>query len=133
MKIAVATNDGMTIAEHFGGSSIILVISVEDGQVVKRELREKPGHVTFAGQEDHPQTDEKGRHGFGSVAEQRHRTLFEIFQDCEVLIAGKMGTGAYTQFVSSGVRVIATDIKSIDWAVDLYIKGGLNHIDTLLD
>lgn len=133
MKIALATDDQKRIAEHFGGSRFILVATVEDGKVVNKEVKEKPGRHTFSAEEPHPQTDGKGRHGFGPGAEQRHNAIFNVFKDCETLIVGMIGTGAYNHFTSSGVRVIATDISDIDEAIELYIKGTLNHLATNLD
>ena len=133
MKIAVVTNDKKSIAEHFGRSALILVATVEDGKVVNKEEREKAGHPFFADDEHRPQTNKKGRHGFGPKAEESHGKMFDDFKDCEVLIVNMIGTGAYNYFLSSGVRIIATDVKNIDEAVDLYIKGNLNHIGTLLD
>ena len=44
MKIAAITDDGKTISAHFGSAPKIAVIEVEDGQVIGRELRDKPGH-----------------------------------------------------------------------------------------
>ena len=133
MKIAVVTDDNKSIAEHFGGSAFFLVTFVEDGKVVNREKRENIGHSVLADGEHHHKPNEKGRHGFGPDSEQRHGKMFDCFKDCEVLIVNMIGTGAYNYFLRSGVRVIATDVKNIDEAVDLYIKGNLNHVRTLLD
>lgn len=133
MKIAIATDDQKSIAKHFGGSTFVFVATVEDGQVVNKEERPKPGHENFAGDEHHPQTDEKGRHGFGPEADQRHKMMFDVFKDCDVLIVNRIGTGAYMHFISAGVRVIATDIRDIDEAIDLYVKRSLPHIATLVD
>lgn len=133
MKIAVTTDDKIHIAEHFGGSTFLLVATIENGSVVDKEVREKPGHQVFSGTESHPQTDEKGRHGFGAGAEQRHTEMFDVFKDCEALIVNRIGTGACTHFTSSGVRVIATDTKDIDEAIERYIKGNLDHIDAQVD
>ena len=133
MKIAVATDDKKLVAEHFGESALVLVGTVEEGQVVKKEERGKVGHNTFSKGEHHPQTDEKGRHGFGPEAEQRHKMMFDIFKDCEVLIVNLIGAGAYNYFTCSGVRVIATNVRDIDEAIALYIKGKLKHIEFHVD
>ncbi|HPA13743.1 MAG TPA: NifB/NifX family molybdenum-iron cluster-binding protein [Desulfobacterales bacterium] len=133
MKIAFATDDKTNIAEHFGGSDFIIVATIEGGRIVNKEVREKPGHHTFSGKESHPQTDERGRHGFGAEAEQRHMAIFDIFKDCESLIVNMIGTGACKHFTSSGVRVIATDVKNIDEAIERYIDRRLNHLETHVD
>jgi len=48
MKIAAITDDGVTISQHFGRAPYYAVLTVEEGRVVRRELREKPGHRQFA-------------------------------------------------------------------------------------
>lgn len=133
MKIAIATDDKINIAVHFGGSEFILVNTIENGRIVDQEVRDKPGHHTFSGTESHPQTDEKGRHGLGVEAEQRHRKMLDVFKDCEVLIVNRIGTGAYDYFMISGVRVVATDVINIDEAVGLCMKGELGHIEAHVD
>lgn len=133
MKIAVATEDKVNVGQHFAGSPYIMVITVENGEIVKREIRENIGHSEFAGEESHPQTDETGRHGFGEKAEERHKKQLEILNDCDVLISGMMGTGAYNFFKDSGLDVITTDVKSIDEVISLYTQGKLKHMEQRLD
>ncbi len=41
MKIAAITDDGKTISQHFGRASHFMVITLEEGQIIERELREK--------------------------------------------------------------------------------------------
>lgn len=48
MKIAAITDDGKTISQHFGRAQYYPVATIENGQIVDRELREKPGHAHFA-------------------------------------------------------------------------------------
>ena len=133
MKIAIATDDKINIAEHFGSSRFILVVTIENCQVVGKEFLEKPGHSMFSKTEPHPPTDNKGRHGFGDDAELRHGRMFDLFRGCEALIVNKIGTGAYTYFSSSGVKVIATDTKDVDEAILLYSKEKLQHKPANLD
>ena len=39
MKIALPTNDGVTISEHFGRSASFLIFEIENGQIKSRELK----------------------------------------------------------------------------------------------
>ena len=39
MRIAVPTNDGASISEHFGRSASFLIFEIENGQIKSRELR----------------------------------------------------------------------------------------------
>lgn len=133
MKIAVLTDDKKHVAEHFGSGAFIIVGTVEGGKVIEEEVRKNPGHDEFAKGEHHPQTDDKGKHGFGPEAETRHKMMLDAFKDCDVLIVNMIGTGAYNFFTNSGLKVVATDVKNIDDAIDLYIQGKLKHKETHVD
>ena len=133
MKIAVAADDKINVAEHFGGSSLTIVATVKGGEVVKKKERPKIGHDEFAKWEHYPQTDEKGRHGYGPEAEKRHEMMLDHLKDCDVLIVNQIGTGAYTSFTNAGIKVIATDVKNIDNAISRYIQGKLKHLKYHVD
>jgi len=123
MKIAVITEDGKTISRHFGRAPYYLVLEVDErGNIVNRELREKLGHRHFAGHE-HDYEHGTGRHGLGPAAEDRHSRMAAAISDCEVLICGGMGWGAYQAMQSYGIRPIVTELVNIDDAVQAYLNG----------
>lgn len=131
MKIAVISEDGTTVSQHFGRAPYYVVVTAEDGEVVDKETRDKAGHSSFAHQhQEH--TDEEGRHGFGAGAQSRHTAMAEAIADCQVLITGGMGWGAYENMTSRGIETIVTDIKSIDEAVKLYLEGKLLNLQQRL-
>jgi len=127
VKIAIPTEDKSTVSQHLGGAPYFMVVTIEDNKVVGKEAREKPSHKDFADGEEHPPVDEEGRHGFGPDASERHRQLHEAIKDCDVLIAGRMGFGAYGDMQSFGMKVIATDVNGIEEAVSLYLDDRLPH------
>ncbi|RME39883.1 MAG: dinitrogenase iron-molybdenum cofactor biosynthesis protein, partial [Thermoflexia bacterium] len=53
MKIAAVSDDGVTISPHFGRAPFYVVVTVEEGRIVGREVREKMGHAHFAGEHHH--------------------------------------------------------------------------------
>ncbi|HDN79675.1 MAG: dinitrogenase iron-molybdenum cofactor biosynthesis protein [Chloroflexi bacterium] len=132
MKIAVVTDDGVTISPHFGRALYYLVVEVdEQGNIVGKELREKLGHRHFAAQE-HGGEDALGRHGYGPVAQDRHSRMAAVIADCEVLICGGMGWGAYEAMSSYGIKPIITDIVNIEEAVQAYLNGTIvDHTEWL--
>ena len=98
MKIAAVTNDGESISQHFGRSRYYKILSVEDGEIKNSEIRERgTGHFAQQQQrESHTDHfDAQGRHGFGPDANNRHMMMAQEISDCDVLIAGGMGAGAY--------------------------------------
>jgi predicted Fe-Mo cluster-binding NifX family protein len=130
VKIAIATDEGKTVSRHFGQARYYLVAMVENGQVAARELREKPSHQHFAN-EPHAEPPSQP-HGFGPAEENRHARMAEVIKDCQVLLCGGMGRGAYESMKAQGIRPIVTDIASIDEAVAAWAQGKLvDHTDRL--
>jgi predicted Fe-Mo cluster-binding NifX family protein len=54
--------------------------------------------------------------------------MAEAIADCQVLIAGGMGWGAYENMTSRGIETVITDIQNIDEAVRLYLEGKLLNL-----
>lgn len=130
MKIAAITEDGTTISQHFGRAPLYVVVTVEDGEITNKETRDKAGHHTFAAH--HSDVAPGERHGYDSGAQTRHASMAEAIADCQVLIAGGMGWGAYESMKSYNIEPVVTDVESIDEAVKLYIEGELiNLMDRL--
>ncbi|MCL4393287.1 MAG: NifB/NifX family molybdenum-iron cluster-binding protein [Chloroflexi bacterium] len=122
MKIAAITDDGHAISQHFGRAPYYLVLTVENGQVVKRELRDKLGHANFSDQ-PHDAEVPGQPHGMGPAAQNRHMLMAEAIADCEVLLCGGMGMGAYESMRTRGIKPVVTQIVSIDEAVQAHLDG----------
>jgi predicted Fe-Mo cluster-binding NifX family protein len=132
LKIAVISDDEVSISQHFGRASYYVVLTVEDGTIVDSETRAKAGHHTF-GVEAHPQMAPGERHGYDAGSEAKHRSMANTITDCEVLIAGGMGWGAYESLQSYGIRPIITDEEDIRNAALRYAKGELPDLMDRLD
>ncbi|MFC1957792.1 NifB/NifX family molybdenum-iron cluster-binding protein [Chloroflexota bacterium] len=125
MKIAAITEDDITISQHFGRAPLYLVVTVEDGKIVSKETRNKTGHHTFAAH--HVELAPGERHGYDAGAQVRHSSMMENIADCQVLLAGGMGWGAYEGLKSHGIEPVVTDVDDIEEAVRLYIEGKLEN------
>jgi predicted Fe-Mo cluster-binding NifX family protein len=123
-KVAAITDDGNTISQHFGRAQYYLVATIEDGQIVKRELRNKLGHTHFANQ-PHPDEQPGQPHGMDAVSHNKHLQMAEAIADCEALLCRGMGMGAYESMKARGIRPVVTDIVAIDEAVKAYIEGSI--------
>jgi predicted Fe-Mo cluster-binding NifX family protein len=131
MKIAVITEDERTISQHFGRAPYYLVVTIENGQIVKRELRDKLGHAQFADESHEPELPGQ-LHGFGSAAQGRHMRMAEAIADCEALLCGGMGAGAYQSMRARGIKPVVTDIELIDAAALAYAQGQIvDRVDRL--
>jgi predicted Fe-Mo cluster-binding NifX family protein len=124
MKIAAISDDGISISQHFGRAQYYVIVTIEDGQIMTSETRPKAGHHTFAAQE-HPRLTPGERHGYDAGSQAKHRAMAETIADCEVLIAGGMGWGAYESLKANGIRPIITDLADIREAVLRLLAGDL--------
>ena len=127
MKIAAITEDGTTISQHFGRAPLYVVATVENGEIVNKETRDKTGHHTFAA-DPHPETAAGERHGYDAGAQTKHASMAETIADCQVLLAGGMGWGAYESMQSYTIEPVVTDVENIDEAVKLYLEGKLPNL-----
>jgi predicted Fe-Mo cluster-binding NifX family protein len=131
MKIAIITDDGKTISQHFGRAQYYLVATVENSQVTNRELRDKLGHAHFANEPHDPKIPGQP-HGFSPASQDRHAQMAQAITDCEVLLCRGMGMGAYESMKTYGIRPIVTDIAVIDEAIKAFIEGNIvDHVDLL--
>jgi predicted Fe-Mo cluster-binding NifX family protein len=130
MKIAAITDDGQTISQHFGRANYYLVITVENGKVIHREMRDKLSHPHFSSE---PHTSATGHmHGFGPEEQGRHARMAQAIRDCQALLCRGMGMGAYENIKAYGIKPIVTDIEVIDEAIKAYLDGSiLDHVDRL--
>lgn len=116
MKIAVVTDDEQTISQHFGRAAYYAILTVENGQVVGRQIVEKSAHHHHNQHDPH---HEGGHHNHD------HRSMIDPIGDCQVLITRGMGQGAHDALQARGIQPILTDIREIDAAATAYIAGTL--------
>jgi predicted Fe-Mo cluster-binding NifX family protein len=127
VEVAVATDDGLTISQHFGRTPYYTVLTLEGGEIVGSETRPKPGHHTFSSQEHHG-SHSRGRRGCDSGAEPRHEAMARVIADCQVVIAGGMGWGAYEGLQAYGIQPVVTDVQDIRQAALRYAQGTLPNL-----
>lgn len=131
MKIAVVTLDGETVSQHFGRSPYYKIVSVENKKVIKTEMRLRgTGHFAPSRKSEEKSENHhpEGKHGYGADADRKHASMAMEIADCDVLIAGGMGQGAYESFKKSGLSVYLTNHSDIHAAVDKLINGTLINL-----
>jgi predicted Fe-Mo cluster-binding NifX family protein len=130
MKIAVITDDGKTISQHFGRAPFYMVLEIEGGQIVKREMRDKMGHNQFSavGPEEHHHE----QHGLDDASHNKHAMMVGSIADCQAVVCGGMGMGAYESMRRMNIQPIVTDLQDIEAAAQAYIDGKLvDHTEKL--
>lgn len=131
MKLAIITDDGHSISKHFGRAAYYQVLTIEDGLVTHQEMRDKLGHQHFA-DESHSHEEHGQKHGFGPTADHRHGQMAESIADCQAVICGGMGAGAFQSLQARSINPIITDLDSIAEAVQAFIAGEIiNRTDKL--
>ena len=123
MKIAFITDDGKTISQHFGRAANYLVLDMVDKQIIGRELRDKLGHNHFVEPGEGP--DHNQGSGLTAASHKKHGQMAEVISDCEVLICGGMGRGAYESMQAFAIKPLVTDEVEIDEALQLFLEGQL--------
>ncbi|MEN6570807.1 MAG: NifB/NifX family molybdenum-iron cluster-binding protein [Anaerolineaceae bacterium] len=109
-KLAIVTDDGVTIHQHFGQARYFKILTLEDGVVKSAEIREKAIH-------EHGQMPSDGIHP--------GQKMIDSISDCQVLISGGMGEPVFQRAESTGLRVVLTHYQDIDLAVQAYQAGTL--------
>ena len=121
LKLAIVTDDGRTVSQHFGRAAYYLVIEIADGEIKGHEYR--PRKAPCGGHGRHHHHDHDGHHhdhhhgqGHGSdpQAADRHAAMADKIKDCQLLIAGGMGRGAAQAMEAAGIRVVMTNLASIE-------------------
>jgi predicted Fe-Mo cluster-binding NifX family protein len=131
IKIAVVTDDGKTISQHFGRAQFYEVLSVENGTIVSRERRPKVGHHTFSHAEEQHRHQGSENHN-DQAHQEKHQQMSETIKDCQIVITRGMGHGAYQWMIQNNIKPIVTDIKSIDEAAEAVINGDIiDHTEKL--
>jgi len=131
MKIAVITDDGKTISLHFGRAPYYLVLTIEEGKIINREMRDKMGHNQFRNQE-HGEHAHGAEHGLDSSSHDKHVSMAETIADCQAVICGGMGMGAYESMRRLNIQPVVTELRDVDAAAQAFIDGKLvDHTELL--
>ena len=131
MKIAFVTDDGTAITQHFGRAGKYLVVEVADGKEISRELRNKMGHREFhtAGEE---KSHSNGHSHDDPANHNKHVQMISAINDCDVVVCGGMGRGAFNSIVSLGKEVMMTNTSDINGALKGYLAGELTNMADLV-
>ena len=114
MKIAIASNDETTIADHFGRARGFLVYDMDNGTVGNRQFRINnfTGHARGLQGADH------------SI--DRHGPILEALKDCDVVISRGMGQRIYNDLRDVGIQALIVDENSAETALQLFLANKLS-------
>ncbi|MGJ8454463.1 NifB/NifX family molybdenum-iron cluster-binding protein [Pseudothermotoga sp. U03pept] len=122
MKIAIASDDGVTISSHFGRTKGFVIAEIENKQL--KDKKYLPN--TFTGHAMGLHHDEQ-RHGHGN-----HAGIISALSDCVAVISHGMGKRLYDDLTQAGKEVYVTDEVEVDKAIEQYLNGRLKNVSELL-
>ncbi|MCB2178782.1 dinitrogenase iron-molybdenum cofactor biosynthesis protein [bacterium] len=132
MKIAVVTDDGKSISQHFGRATKYAVYDIQEGKILSTELRDKAGHHTFQqpGEPHHHDHDHGHAHegrGMDAHSADKHALMVAAITDCEVLLCRGMGRGAFTSMEQAGIKPLPVDFHAIEEAIQALMDGKIDE------
>jgi len=108
MKVAISTHSGNVYA-HFGRAPEFTFITIENGQVIEKEVVSNPGHMV------------------GSIPQFVHE------KGAEYMIAGGMGQRAVAFFNQFGIETIVGITGPVDEVIKKILEGTLEGAESLCD
>jgi predicted Fe-Mo cluster-binding NifX family protein len=127
MKVAVVSDNGTSLSQHFGRALYYVVHTVENGKVTGKEKRARSAQNLCACHHDES-AGCHSNHGLDTESQNKHTSMADSLADCQTLIAGGMGYGAYQALKSRNIDTVVTDVEGIDEAVKLYLNGKLVNL-----
>lgn len=116
VKIAFGSDDGETLSNRFGQARKVVVVTVQDGAAVAREVRDKAYNVEHHHDHDHDDHD----HDLPV-------DKFAAIADCGVLVTRSIGPHGAQYAASQGIALFTVREKTVDDALAKYLDGTLAH------
>ncbi|MCE1163776.1 MAG: iron-molybdenum cofactor biosynthesis protein [Bacteroidetes bacterium] len=121
MKIAVASDDGISLTGHVGRCEMFLVFDV-DGNTIKN-VEQRPNTFTMHKQGHHHEHDHHQGHEHGH--HHSHEGIVSGLSDCRYLICSCAGPGLISDLAANGIMTLLTDETAAETAVLQYLEGTL--------
>jgi predicted Fe-Mo cluster-binding NifX family protein len=120
MKIAVATEDGISISAHFGRSAGFIIFDIDKGMANKLEQRDNIFTAHSQG---------RCGHGHETGEHHSHDAIADALKDCQAVICHGMGQRAFVDMQAKGIKaVIVSEDLTAEAAAQKYAKGDLDAV-----
>jgi predicted Fe-Mo cluster-binding NifX family protein len=114
MKIAIASDDEIHIANHFGRALGFVIFEIEKDVILNKEYRKNIGKHT------------------GECGSCDHDMMIDNIKDCDVVISYGMGRRIFADLSKNNLKAFVTDVDTVDEALKRFIKNELiNRLDKL--
>ncbi|MFA5403584.1 MAG: NifB/NifX family molybdenum-iron cluster-binding protein [Ignavibacteria bacterium] len=116
MKIAVASDNGITLTGHVGRCEMFIVFEIIKNEIIN--IGKRINSFTMHKQENH-QHEHNGTN--------RHGGIVNGLKDCNYLVCSSCGQGLIDDLLLSGVQTILTEEMEAEKAVKLFIEDKLEN------
>lgn len=130
MRIAVASNDNINVTGHVGKCNGFLIIDVENGEILRKEVRKNSFTDHVLGKPE--ESKHSSGHGGGHGNNDGHKRLADGLKDCKYLISHGMGWKLVEDLKILGIESIVTSELSAETASIRLEEGKLKMIDDLI-
>ncbi len=130
MRIAVASDDNINVTGHVGKCREFVIFDVENGTILKKEVRKNSFTDHFFGKKDESKHD--NGHGGGHGNNDGHKRLAEGLKDCQYLISHGMGWKLVEEIKSFGIEPLVTSEINAEQAAIMLEAGNLKMRDNLI-
>lgn len=113
MKVAIATDDGLTVADHVGRCEGFVVCTIEHGRLMGQEYRAN----LFTHHQHHEVSGSESLHD--------HSGIISGLGDCSTIIARGMGMRFRQDLARAGKELCLTSEAIILVALERYLNGDL--------
>ena len=120
MKVAIASDNGREIAQHFGRTRGFLICEC-DGNQINNEVYLSND---FTGHAHHGDNHGHG-HQEGGGHNHSHADILKALNECDVVFSGGMGFRMINDFENHGKKVVITDERDARKALQLFLEGKL--------
>ena len=142
MKIAIPTDDGKTVASHFGRAGYFMIVELQDGKEIARRLSENlhaRGHGHHGHHEHHEEHENHeghghgwhhGNHSFGEGHHHGHEDVFASTGEIQAVIAVRIGPHMFEDLKERGIEIyLVQPGTDIDEAISKLASGELRRIE----
>jgi predicted Fe-Mo cluster-binding NifX family protein len=122
MKIAIPSDEGTYLSQHFGRTLGFTIFEVSNGQIINQEYR--PNNFTGHSLGQHQEHQHHGA-DHDDHAQHSHNRILNALNDCEVVIAGGMGRRLVDDLTYAGKKIYITTIPETRKAVEMFLEDKL--------
>ncbi|MCX6158679.1 MAG: hypothetical protein NTY74_11945 [Ignavibacteriae bacterium] len=125
MKIAAASDDGITITGHVGKCDTLIVFDITDKKITNVEKRVNTFTMHKKEGRQHEHGEHLHHHNHEHQGTVRHLGIIEGLKDCNYLFCCSGGPGLIDDLNANGIQVFFTDELNAEVAVKLFLEDKL--------